>query len=60
MFNVFRRERVCLEDECVCEREREGVREKEVGTGGGLFFKLDNRALFLRPGVMLCKPIECI
>ena len=44
----------------MCEREREGVREKEVGTGGGLFFKLDNRALFLRPGVMLCKPIECI
>lgn len=39
-------------------RERE--REKEVGAGGGLCLKLDNRALFLRPKVTLCRPIECI
>ena len=38
---------VCLGDEC-------------VSNTGGLCFKLDNRASFLRPRVTLCRPIECL
>lgn len=50
---MLRGEGACLGDECVHERGRgEREREKEVGRGGGLFFKLDNRALFLHPGVV--------
>ena len=51
---MLRGEGACLGDECVHERGRGGEREreKEVGTGGGLFFNLDNRALFLHPGVV--------